>query len=135
LEQQQGQNPTGAFAARDLGANNLVGQVRAWMWLRDKRAHLESARRLAQEMGTELLAQHDALQRRVREEKPQKEETKQQAVELRKGAAAGAVSKETTATAVNSLSIFPTTRSCSPTSTSAFEISGICRKSTATGSV
>ena len=106
LEQQQGQNPTGASPPADLGANNLVGQVRAWMWLRDKRAHLESARRLAQEMGTELLAQHDALQRRVREEKPQKEETKQQAVELRKGAAAGAVSKETTATAVNSLKHF-----------------------------
>jgi small-conductance mechanosensitive channel len=106
LEQQQGQNPTGASPPVDLSANNLVGQVRAWMWLRDKRAHLESARRLAQEMGTELLAQHDALQRRVREEKPQKEETKQQAVELRKGAAAGAVSKETTATAVNSLKHF-----------------------------
>ena len=106
LEQQQGQNPTGASPPVDLSANNLVGQVRAWMWLRDKSAHLESARRLAQEMGTELLAQHDALQRRVREEKPQKEETKQQAVELRKGAAAGAVSKETTATAVNSLKHF-----------------------------
>ena len=108
MEQHQGQNPTGASpaAAVDLSANNLVGQVRAWMWLRDKRAHLESARRLAQEMGTELLAQHDALQRRVREEKPQKEETKQQATELRKGAAAGAVSKENTATAVNSLKHF-----------------------------
>jgi small-conductance mechanosensitive channel len=108
LEQHQGQNPTGASppAAVDLSANNLVGQVRAWMWLRDKRAHIESARRLAQEMGTELLAQHEALQRRVREEKPQKEETKQQATELRKGAAAGAVSKENTATAVNSLKHF-----------------------------
>ncbi len=108
LEQHQGQNPTGASPAApvDLSANNLVGQVRAWMWLRDKRAHIESARRLAQEMGTELLAQHEALQRRVREEKPQKEETKQQATELRKGAAAGAVSKENTATAVNSLKHF-----------------------------
>jgi small-conductance mechanosensitive channel len=108
LEQHQGQNPTGASPAApvDLSANNLVGQVRAWMWLRDKRAHLESARRLAQEMGTELLAQHEALQRRVREEKPQREETKQQATELRKGAAAGAVSKENTVTAVNSLKHF-----------------------------
>ena len=108
LEQRQGQNSAGASpaAAVDLSANNLVGQVRAWMWLRDKGAHIESARRLAQEMGTELLAQHDALQRRVREEKPQKEETKQQATELRKGAAAGAVSKENTATAVSSLKHF-----------------------------
>jgi small-conductance mechanosensitive channel len=108
LEQHQSQNLTGASAAAavDLSASTLVGQVRASMWLRDKRAHLESARRLAQEMGTELLAQHDALQRRVREQKPQKEETKQQAVQLRKGAAAGTVSKETTATAVNSLKHF-----------------------------
>jgi small-conductance mechanosensitive channel len=108
LEQHQSQNPTGGSPASavDLGANTLVGQVRAWMWLRDKRANLESARRLAQEMETELLAQHEALQRRVREEKPQKEETKQQATELRKGAAAGAVSKENTATAVNSLKHF-----------------------------
>jgi small-conductance mechanosensitive channel len=108
LEQHQSQNPTGGSPASavDLGANTLVGQVRAWMWLRDKRANLESARRLAQEMGTELLAQHEALERRVHEEKPQKEETKQQATELRKGAAAGAVSKENTATAVNSLKHF-----------------------------
>ena len=76
------------------------------MWLRDKRAHIESARRLAEEMGNDLLAQHEALRRRVREQKPQKEETKQQAAELRKGAAAGAVSKENTATAVNSLKHF-----------------------------
>src|SRR5580704_4936366 len=108
LEQHQSQNPTGGSPASavDLGANTLVGQVRAWMWLRDKWANLESARRLAQEMGTELLAQHEALERRVREEKPKKEETKQQATELRKGAGAGAVSKENTATAVNSLKHF-----------------------------
>jgi small-conductance mechanosensitive channel len=108
LELHQSQNPTGAppAAAVDLSASNLVGQVRAWMWLRDKRAHIESARRLAEEMGNDLLAQHEALQRRVREQKPQKEETKQQAAQLRKGAAAGTVSKETTATAVNSLKHF-----------------------------
>ena len=108
LEQRQSQNPTGGSPASavDLGANTLLGQVRAWMWLRDKWANLESARRLAQEMETELLAQHEALQRSVREEKPKKEETKQQATELRKGAAAGAVSKENTATAVNSLKHF-----------------------------
>jgi small-conductance mechanosensitive channel len=108
LEQHQSQNPTGASAAPpvELSASTLVGQVRASMWLRDKRAHIESARRLAEEMGNDLLAQHEALQRRVREQKPQKEETKQQAAELRKGAAAGAVSKETTATAVNSLKHF-----------------------------
>jgi small-conductance mechanosensitive channel len=108
LEQHQSQNPTGASATApvELSASTLVGQVRAEMWLRDKRAHIESARRLAEEMGNDLMAQHEAMQRRVREQKPQKEETKQQAAELRKGAAAGAVSKETTATAVNSLKHF-----------------------------
>jgi len=109
LEQHQSQNPTAGgspASAVDLGANTLVGQVRAGMWLRDKQANLESGRRLAEEMGTELLAQHEPLERRVREEKPKKEETKQQATELRKGAAAGAVSKENTATAVNSLKHF-----------------------------
>src|SRR5258708_16230754 len=108
LEQHQSQNPTAASPAAtvDLGASNLVGQVRAWIWLRDNGAHLELAQPPAQEMGNELLAQHDALQRRVREETPQKEETKQQAADLRKVAAAGAASKETTATAVNSLKHF-----------------------------
>jgi small-conductance mechanosensitive channel len=76
------------------------------MWLRDKRAHIESARREAQEIRNSLLAQHEALQRRVHEEKPQREETKQQAAQLRKGAAAGTTSKEDKATAVNSLKHF-----------------------------
>ena len=108
LEQRQGQNraATSPGAAVDLGASNLVGQMRSWMWLRDKRAQLESAQREAQEIGNGLLAQHNVLQRRVREEKPQKEETKQQAATLRKGAAAGTGSKETTATAVDSLKHF-----------------------------
>ena len=108
FEQHQGQNPSGTspVAPADLGASNLAGQVRSWTWLRDKRAHIESAQREAQEIGNGLLAQHETLQRRVHEEKPQREETKQQAAELRKGAAAGAGSKETTATAVNSLKHF-----------------------------
>jgi chromosome segregation ATPase len=91
LEQRQGQNAPGTApgAAVDLDASNLAGQVRSWMWLRDKRAHIESARREAQEIRNSLLAQHEALQRRVHEEKPQREETKQQAAQLRKGAAAG----------------------------------------------
>ena len=108
LEQRQGQNAPGTApgAAVDLDASNLAGQVRSWMWLRDKRAHIESARREAQEIRNSLLAQHEALQRRVHEEKPQREETKQQAAQLRKGAAAGTGSKETTVTAVNSLKHF-----------------------------
>src|SRR6266851_4914980 len=105
LEQRQGQNPAARSpgAAVDLDASNLVGQIRSWMWLRDKRAQLESGRREAQEIGNGLVVEHNALQGRIREEKPQKDETKQQAATLRKGAAAGTGSKETTATAVDSL--------------------------------
>ena len=108
LEQRQGQNPAARSpgAAVDLDASNLVGQIRSWMWLRDKRAQLESGRREAQEIGNGLVVEHNALQGRIREEKPQKDETKQQAATLRKGAAAGTGSKETTATAVDSLKHF-----------------------------
>ena len=108
LQQRQGQNPAGtsAGAAGEFGASNLAGQVRAWMWLREKRAHIESARREAEKIANDLATQHGALQRRVREEKPQREETKQRTTELRKEAAAETGSKEDTATAVNSLKHF-----------------------------
>jgi len=106
LEQHQGQNPASTAPAVDLSANNLAGQARAWMWLRDKSARLESARSQAEEIGNGLAQQHRALQGRVHEQKPQREETKQRAADLRKGAAAGATSKEDTATAVSSLKHF-----------------------------
>ena len=44
VDQRQSQSPVATAPAVDLSASNLVGQVRAWMWLRDKRAHIESAR-------------------------------------------------------------------------------------------
>jgi len=106
LEQHQGQTPTPTGTAVDLGANNLAGQVRAWMWLRDKRARIEAARSQAAETATSLAEQHQALQNRVHEQKPQREETKQRAADLRKEAAAGASSKEDTAAAVSSLKHF-----------------------------
>ncbi|HMB83142.1 MAG TPA: mechanosensitive ion channel domain-containing protein [Terriglobales bacterium] len=106
FEQHQGQTPAAPAPAVNLNASNLAGQVRAWMWLRDKRARIESARSQAEENGNGLAEQHQALQGRVHEQKPQREETKQRAANLRKGAAAGAASKEDTATAVNSLKHF-----------------------------
>src|ERR1035437_5754093 len=106
LEQHQGQTPASTAPAVDLSANNLAGQARAWMWLRDKSARLESARSQAEETGNGLAQQHQAIQSRVHEQKPQREETKQRAADLRKGAAAGATSKEDTATAVSSLKHF-----------------------------
>jgi small-conductance mechanosensitive channel len=106
LDQRQSQNPVAAAPAVDLSANNLAAQVRAWMWLRDKCAHIESARSQAQEVGNSLAEQHQVLQSRVHDEKPQREETRQRAADLRKGAAAGTTSKEDKATAVNSLKHF-----------------------------
>lgn len=106
LEQHQGQTPAQTGPAVDLGASNLAGQVRAWMWLRDKRARIDAARSQAAETATSLAEQHQALQNRVHEQKPQREETKQRAADLRKGAAAGTSSKEDTAAAVSSLKHF-----------------------------
>jgi small-conductance mechanosensitive channel len=106
FDQRQSQNPVATAPAVDLSASNLVGQVRAWMWLGDKRAHIESARSQAEEIGNGLAEQHQVLQGRVHEQKPQREETKQRAADLRKGAAAGATSKEDTAAAVDSLKHF-----------------------------
>jgi small-conductance mechanosensitive channel len=106
FDQRQSQNPVATAPAIDLSANNLVSQARAWMGLRDKRAQIESARSQAQEIGNSLKEQHQALQSRVHDEKPQREETKQRAVDLRTGAAAGTTSKEDTAAALSSLKHF-----------------------------
>ena len=102
----QSQNPVAAAPAVDLNANNLAGQVRAWMWLRDKRAQIDSARGQAQEIGNSLAEQHQVLQNRIQTERSQREETRQRAADLRKGAAAGTTSKEDTAAALNSLKHF-----------------------------
>ncbi len=86
----------------DLAASNFAGQVRAWIWLKNKRASLEAARRKVQDLAQGLQAQHDALERRVRAEQPQKQQTRQRASGLREKAAQGAPSKEAAAAAVES---------------------------------
>ena len=107
LEQRQGgQNLATTTLAVDLNASNLAGQVRAWMWLRDKHARIEAGRTQAEEMGNGLAEQHQALQRRIHEQKPLREETKQRAADIRKGASAVASSKEDTVSAVSSLKHF-----------------------------
>jgi small-conductance mechanosensitive channel len=106
FEQRQRQNPAATAPAVDLNANNLLGQVRAWMWLRVKRTRLESARSQAEDIGNGLAEQHQALQSRIHEQQSQREETKERAADLRKGVAAGTTSKEDTATAVSSLKRF-----------------------------
>jgi small-conductance mechanosensitive channel len=105
-EQRQAQNPNTNPPAADLSAHNLAGQISAWMWLRDKRQHLQAARDQQAEISNELTAQHQALQDWVHNQKSEREETKQRAADLRNGAAAGTTSKEDTATAVTSLKTF-----------------------------
>jgi small-conductance mechanosensitive channel len=90
----------------DLAAANLAGRIRAWIWLRNKRDTLEAARRQAQDFGQRLLAQHDVLDRQVRAEQPQKQQTRQQATGIREKAAQGAPSKEAAAAAVESFKHF-----------------------------
>ncbi|MFY9559482.1 MAG: mechanosensitive ion channel domain-containing protein [Terriglobales bacterium] len=90
----------------ELAAANLAGQVRAWIWLKNKRASLEAARQQVQDLGQGLLAQHDALERHVGTEQSQKQQTREQATGLREKAARGAASKEAAATAVESFKHF-----------------------------
>ncbi len=106
IEQGQGKNPAPTTPAIDLNANTVAGQVHAWMWLRDKRARIEAGRTQAEEIGNGLAEQHQALQRRIREQKPLREETKQRAAGIGKGRAPVASAKEDTATAVTSLKHF-----------------------------
>jgi small-conductance mechanosensitive channel len=106
-EEHLAQNPTPSQSPPvDLAASNLYGQVRAWIWLKDKRANLEAARRQTQDSRQSLLAEHDALELRVRAEEPQKQEARQRATGLREKAAQGAASKEATAAAVESFKHF-----------------------------
>jgi small-conductance mechanosensitive channel len=87
-------------ATIDLTPANLAGQVQAWMWLRNKEASLESALRQGKDLGQGLLVQHDVLERRVNTEAVQRQQARQQAVELRQNHARGAVSKEDAAAAL-----------------------------------
>jgi small-conductance mechanosensitive channel len=92
--------------AVDLGASNLAGQVRAWMWLQDKRARLETARDTILDLGKTLARQHDDLVRHVRSETSQRQEARQQAAGLQQSVARGTGSKAATAVAVESLRHF-----------------------------
>jgi small-conductance mechanosensitive channel len=94
----------------ELAAADLAGQVRTWIWLKNKRASLEAARSQVQDFGQGLLAQYNALERRVAAEQSQKQQTRQQATGLREKAARGAASKESAAVAAESLKHFSNDR-------------------------
>jgi small-conductance mechanosensitive channel len=89
-----------------LAAANLAGQIQAWIWLKNKRASLEAAQRQVQDLGQSLVVQHDAIERHVRAEQSQKQETREEATGLREKAARGAVSREASAEAVESFKHF-----------------------------
>ena len=55
----------------NVDAANLAGQLRAALWLRDKRRQLESAQRDANSLGTSFSSQHQALEQHVDQEKAQ----------------------------------------------------------------
>jgi len=90
----------------DLAAANLAGQVRAWIWLKNQRASLESARRQAQDLGQGLIAQRYELNQHVLAEASQKQQARQLAAGLREQRARGAGSKQDTAAAVESFKHF-----------------------------
>ena len=90
----------------DLAAANLASQVRTWIWLKNKRASLESARQQAQDLGQAMLVRHSELASHVRSEGVQKQETRQQVAGLRANAVRSAASKEAAAVALESFKHF-----------------------------
>jgi small-conductance mechanosensitive channel len=90
----------------DLNASHVAGQIRVWLWLMDKRSHLDLARDAAKAAAQKLLGEHDTLEHRVQEEEAQKQAARQQASGLRKNAAEGWEAKQATAEAVKSLQHF-----------------------------
>ena len=98
--------PAPSQSAPDLESSSLAGQVRAWLWLRNKQETLESARTEAKGLAKTLTGQHDDLERRVEKEESQKQIARAQASGLGKDTAQGGGSKKATADAINSLKHF-----------------------------
>jgi len=95
--------PVAQSLPAELSESNLAAQVRAWLWLHRQQASLESARHQAQELAQSLQGQHDAVERRLKDEASQRQQSRQQAAGLRAQSARGAVSKEAVAAALESL--------------------------------
>ena len=102
----QAPQPAPQSAPVDLGSGNLAGQIRAWIWLKDKRATLQVAQGQIQDLANRVRIEHDAIQGRIRTEQSVKQETRQQATGLREKAARGVASKEAAAAAVESFQHF-----------------------------
>jgi small-conductance mechanosensitive channel len=98
--------PAPSQSAPDLNAGNLYGQVRAWLWLRNKQERLESARNEAKVLAKTMAGQHDEIEHRVQNEESQKQVARAQASGLGKDTAAGGGSKKATSDAINTLKHF-----------------------------
>lgn len=90
----------------DLAADNLLGQVRAWSWLKDKRARLDEARGAIRDLGKTLAAQHAALLRHIQSERSERQQVKQQVAGLQENVASGMSSSADAAAALESLKHF-----------------------------
>ena len=86
----------------DLSESNLAAQVRAWLWLRRQQTSLETARHQVQELGQTLGAQHNAIETRLKAELTARQQSRQNAADLRAQSTHTAVSKEAVAAAVES---------------------------------
>jgi small-conductance mechanosensitive channel len=86
----------------NLAATNLLEQVKAWMWLRDKSARLESAQQRSQTLAQTLQSQRVPLEQQVKSEASARQEARQHAAGLRQQGARGAVSREDKAAALAS---------------------------------
>ncbi len=94
-----------AAAPLDLDASNLAGQIRAGLWLKDKRGRLEAARNEAVRLASALAGAHDSLEHHVDAEKGRKEDTRQRAAGLSQ-ADHSATSSNGAAAALSSLKHF-----------------------------
>jgi len=104
-ENQAQQAPT-TGAPVDLDAHNLAGQIRARLWLKDKRDALDAARTDATRLASVLSSAHDSLERHVEAEKATREDTRQRAVGFSQVDQNATGSKDAAAAALSSLQHF-----------------------------
>ncbi len=98
-------NPT---STPDLSPSNLVGQVRAWTWLKKKRASLEAAQQQAWAMTSNLRSLRDALDKQVRADSDARLMANLNVASIREKGDQGATIKQDTAEALKSFQHFST---------------------------
>jgi small-conductance mechanosensitive channel len=102
------QTSTSSNSTPDLAPSNLVGQARAWAWLRKKRASLEAAQQQAQTMSSNLRSLQDALDKQVRADSDARLMAELNVANIREKGDQGASIKQDTAAALKSFQHFST---------------------------